>query len=425
MINSFLSDQLGTNYAPTPAETLLLRQELSASRKRVLNIEKETSQAQGRLSDLNRQRDAVEAELRGLQAILSPARRLIPEILQEIFTRCLPTDRNPVMSSKEGPLLLGRICQVWRGVAYSTPALWSSIHIAIPSDSFYAYTCSHSVWNKAIVDWLSLSGTCPLSISLSVPEGDYLGSSTALDSTVAFYLKSISSFLPRCQSICFLCPTNGPWNILLDKCATSPNPLLKHIHFDLGSGNGNPATIGDVMKTSPMFSSPMLESVILSHYGPRAIHLPIRWGQLTLLKLFDKPGFWDSHTALSIRDALLLLSWCQSLVFCAIPLSETNSSLPDSHAERAPTIVSLPQLVGFSVQCDIDPKLFYLNLSAPSLRYLQHHQHQSQSLDAYMNGEDRALYLSLGPFIRRVVQPVEEFEIISTTSLPLQTLFNA
>ena len=119
--------------------------------------------------------------------ILSPVRRLPPDILHEIFRHCLPSHRNPVMISSEAPLLLTRICSSWRSIAFASPKIWSKLHIPLPGDpgvsTGYEVIRDEGVLNRrskrfaqlmrsrcAIVrEWLSRSGTCPLSLSISYP----------------------------------------------------------------------------------------------------------------------------------------------------------------------------------------------------------------------------------------------------------------
>ena len=64
--------------------------------------------------------------------ILSPARRLLSDVLDEIFFHCLPTHHNPIMKYSESPLLLIRTCSSWRATALSSPQIWSKIHISLP-----------------------------------------------------------------------------------------------------------------------------------------------------------------------------------------------------------------------------------------------------------------------------------------------------
>ncbi|KAJ7757446.1 hypothetical protein B0H16DRAFT_664592 [Mycena metata] len=58
--------------------------------------------------------------------ILSPLRRLPPEVLAEIFAWTLPTDpKNNSIQISQSPWLLSHINRYWRTVCISTPSLWS------------------------------------------------------------------------------------------------------------------------------------------------------------------------------------------------------------------------------------------------------------------------------------------------------------
>ncbi|KAJ7737406.1 hypothetical protein DFH07DRAFT_753030, partial [Mycena maculata] len=93
------------------------------------------------------------------------------DIIQEmIFMACIPMHRNCVMSAKEAPVLLGRICShSWRAISLSTPRLWSRLHIVEPTlihegmVSAAQEKLAHRL--ETTKTWLERSGQCPLSIS--------------------------------------------------------------------------------------------------------------------------------------------------------------------------------------------------------------------------------------------------------------------
>ena len=81
---------------------------------------------------------------------------MAPEILGEIFIRCLP---NPpkLVSSKNAPLLLLQVCRHWRQTARWTPRLWTELKLS----------------QKAILQparflqiWLDNAGSLPLKVTL-------------------------------------------------------------------------------------------------------------------------------------------------------------------------------------------------------------------------------------------------------------------
>ncbi|KAF7969480.1 hypothetical protein HWV62_27277 [Athelia sp. TMB] len=88
--------------------------------------------------------------------------RLPNEILSLIFMFCIPSEPYPP-SDSVAPVLLYRICRVWRDVARSTGRLWSSI--------CFPYTDAEGVWpgELSVNEWLRLSGEYPLTIHFYFP----------------------------------------------------------------------------------------------------------------------------------------------------------------------------------------------------------------------------------------------------------------
>ncbi|KAJ6585408.1 hypothetical protein B0H19DRAFT_926198, partial [Mycena capillaripes] len=122
------------------------------------------------LDQLRAKRGALKEEIGAHKALVSPMRFIPQDVLQEIFTSCLPTKHNALIDPRCAPLLLGFICRNWRKVAHSTPRLWSSLHIPLFSGENPMYTPPPSLtfvstFEGILEAWLDRSGTCPLSIS--------------------------------------------------------------------------------------------------------------------------------------------------------------------------------------------------------------------------------------------------------------------
>ncbi|KAF7290323.1 hypothetical protein HMN09_01290300 [Mycena chlorophos] len=86
--------------------------------------------------------------------VLSPALRVPPEILAEIFGH-FNSDSFPRMDGPHSPILLGLVCRYWRDVALSTPTLWSSLLISSPT--------STRRLRELLLLWLERSTNAPLS----------------------------------------------------------------------------------------------------------------------------------------------------------------------------------------------------------------------------------------------------------------------
>ncbi|KAJ7661090.1 hypothetical protein B0H17DRAFT_1259696, partial [Mycena rosella] len=152
VMESPFSQYLNTNYAPSDLEV----QDIQAH---LVSHFLEASRLEALIQDLFAQREKTLAYIDAHQALISPARRLPREIVEEMFVACLPTHRNAVMSAKEAPLVLARICSAWREIALSTPALWASLHLPLE------YVLTRGM-HSAVAEWLERSGRCPLSLSI-------------------------------------------------------------------------------------------------------------------------------------------------------------------------------------------------------------------------------------------------------------------
>lgn len=66
------------------------------------------------------------------------------------------------MSATEAPLVLGRISSGWRNIAFSTSALWTSLHIPLE------YVLQRGL-EGPITEWLDRSSQSPLSLCIITP----------------------------------------------------------------------------------------------------------------------------------------------------------------------------------------------------------------------------------------------------------------
>jgi hypothetical protein len=72
-------------------------------------------------NSLIRERDRLEQSVDFHRELVSGARRLPYDILQEIFTACLPSSRYPTMSTTESPLDFPHLSRVARLGALNAP----------------------------------------------------------------------------------------------------------------------------------------------------------------------------------------------------------------------------------------------------------------------------------------------------------------
>ncbi|KAF7348209.1 hypothetical protein MSAN_01774100 [Mycena sanguinolenta] len=170
-------NRLHTNYVPSDSEILEIRSLLVDPANELARIDAQIEGMEIALAQLKEQRALLKAPIDVHRALVSPMRRIPQDVLLEIFFACLPTEHNALIDPGEAPLVLGRICRHWREVAYTTPMLWSSIHI--PSlDYLQTPADILSRFEQSIVAWLERSDLCPLSVSFfdqprytDLPEG--------------------------------------------------------------------------------------------------------------------------------------------------------------------------------------------------------------------------------------------------------------
>ncbi|KAJ7057548.1 hypothetical protein C8F01DRAFT_1060548, partial [Mycena amicta] len=81
--------------------------------------------------------------------------KIPPEMISEIFIRCLPVYPSPP-SAETAPLLLLQICTLWRDIALDTPDLWSNV--VLTDDSKDSVDMLHL--------WSARARTIPMTFSL-------------------------------------------------------------------------------------------------------------------------------------------------------------------------------------------------------------------------------------------------------------------
>ncbi|KAH9485846.1 hypothetical protein JR316_0002761 [Psilocybe cubensis] len=124
-------DQLLTsNDEPSEEQVHEVRRLLMDPKQEAEYLDAEIQKARSLLQELEEKRTKAGGTIRRYEAILSPIRRVPPDVLRVVFLYCLVTHRNPAISIKEAPLLLTHVCSSWRTLALNTPALWARIHIS-------------------------------------------------------------------------------------------------------------------------------------------------------------------------------------------------------------------------------------------------------------------------------------------------------
>nr|GAT53100.1 predicted protein [Mycena chlorophos] len=95
-----------------------------------------------------------------------PIRSLPAEIVAEVFKHCADGDHNRA-SPRSCPLLLLRVCRLWRDIASSTPALWSTFNYDLGYPGQNVASMDWDALFRATDSWLSRAGSRTLDVSIT------------------------------------------------------------------------------------------------------------------------------------------------------------------------------------------------------------------------------------------------------------------
>ncbi|EDR15522.1 uncharacterized protein LACBIDRAFT_301988 [Laccaria bicolor S238N-H82] len=344
---------LDTNYVPNDPEIDHIKKLLSEPLAQLADLDKEIVRTRATLKNLIGKHGALHNKIKAHRALISPVRRLPPDVLGEIFFHCLPQHRNPAMSAKEAPVLLGRVCSSWRTIVLSTPRLWARIHIPTPNTVFtrpptpqdheqldpgFVDKISHR--SKAAEEWIEKSGACPLSISIHMPS--YVDTRSRVAGW-AFERVTEQLISSRHRWRSLTVRAMDPAFTHLKNIAAEDLPLLESISLVRLHSGWPPHPSSAPPKPwslCGLLAAPHLRSLSLSFAYENFANLPVKWAQLTKLEL-DTEGYVHGpiHQGISYQNVKKVLSQCPGLVTCALRLSH-----PEPLHEMVKFDVRLPRL---------------------------------------------------------------------------------
>lgn len=239
-----------------------------------------------------------------------PFDNLPTELIEQIFELSIPipapnTFQNS-FSGTQAPLLLCRVCKLWRAIAWQTPTLWATLNIlqlphSPPSDHVVQFT----------KQWLARSAERPLTLSFNQPRGAAHELQPYFDvlNTVSHRWHDVHFHL-RATSLAVLLPVKGKLPLLQDFFLTivddSPYSMRRV-----------PVEGLDAFENSPLLHTVRLE-------GLHGITLP--WTQLK--------KFVSTHSyALSHNDCVELLDNCPNLISCTFGAVSIGDSINTSRRE--------------------------------------------------------------------------------------------
>ncbi|KAK7038879.1 hypothetical protein VNI00_010511 [Paramarasmius palmivorus] len=303
---------LHTNYTPAPEELNDVRSLLHDSEEELRSLEEQITQLEARRKELKE-------FINHHRALLSSARRIPREVLEQIFIHCLPTDYFPLCSASEPPLIFTTICRKWREIAISTPHLWKAIHISLPPafrpEMNDILTPIIEQRQQGIQQWLKRSGCLPISFSLFAGTW-YAGLGTEMlmlspssgNPVLNMYrpfIDMLVGYSSRWEHASF---SRLPPSILevLGTQQESAVPQLRVLHLDLANGDSGP--LDNVASLSNLIGLPTMQSLHLHGHSGSPLQYPVRWENLADLQLTRPVG---SVGGIVYQDiALEILSRC-------------------------------------------------------------------------------------------------------------------
>lgn len=337
---------LGHHTVPTPAQAIEICDVISSLQSRVTEIDEDLTRIKLLQDQLLRKRDEALAAVTQHKLLIGPIRRLPAELLAEIFWFCLPLYDmrhtnfsfkawHSSLSRRQAPLLLGRVCSLWRMVTLSTPSLWSSFGALYYDDKFDRTLTGAKTF-------LARSGTCPLYISL-IDCSSTIGRTRELVNTVASYSHQWRTFaiFAKLETV----------NVLANN-VKGALPLLDTL--TLGLTEGQPLLEQPHAFRNAFEIAPSLRNIVVSNQlSPLQLKLP--WSQLT--------HFCVDET-LHLKDSLDVLRSCPNLVYLAISRNPTAQSVTDYPHILHPKLLELripaANLAGF-----------FESLTLPALRHVR------------------------------------------------------
>ncbi|KAJ7740022.1 hypothetical protein DFH07DRAFT_839655 [Mycena maculata] len=289
---------------------------------------------------------------------------------------CLPKHHNCVMSAREAPVLLGRICSLWRAISLATPRLWASIHIADPGATQSSWATSHLEQRLEVTrTWLQRSGECPLSISLHSslhsPGTDLFLLQVDTPSRTPAVLQMLILFASRWQHIHFDIPAG--FVKTLGQLTASDVPMLKTLALNqINAYEPSDFTWARLA----VLSGSCLTSISILGNGVFLQDLPVRWTQLTSLSTFARDFPMPSQTSISSETALWAIAQCPNLRSFSFDFHK------DAEMSSRPMVEHrLLQMV--ECRGDLSASCLFGRLSLPALKELRFTFLQRTNLDPY------------------------------------------
>ncbi|KAF7298527.1 F-box domain-containing protein [Mycena indigotica] len=331
---------INTNIVPSEEQCDNIRVFLARPCSILAKLDVEIERIRELLDTTVQKRDELDQFIASHTALLSPMRRIPDDILQLIFLETLPEHRNTALDAREGPLLLASVCHHWRVLAFSTPQLWSRMHLIVPLASTAVNPAIEKLDLKAafvseLQCWLERGAIVPLNIDthkyherILFVHPDEVIAPVIAENATSSYLSALLAVSNRWRNVRFSCHLSLADIEALLKLTANDVPQLEHFElssFSVPSGGNRDLQL-------KLLSTPSLRSI--AFYGLFAdIPRTVQWQNLVELHLQLDHLFDDGP--------LSFLSQCTSLERLSIVLPSTPTGM---HPQSTFEDVVLPSL---------------------------------------------------------------------------------
>lgn len=155
---SRLQALLRSNVPPTHLYARQMMETLDESKGYISILDTRIEDARAILEGLLQERQEHITRTIAYRTILSPIRRVPPELVADIFVRTCPKTSILPPAADNTNLRLSQICSGWRKVALGTPQLWADVTI------HWEPIISYPVFESILKTWFHRSLPLPLSV---------------------------------------------------------------------------------------------------------------------------------------------------------------------------------------------------------------------------------------------------------------------
>ncbi|KAJ7622432.1 hypothetical protein FB45DRAFT_838535, partial [Roridomyces roridus] len=327
---SIREELLTSNLCPLDSEIPSIKRLLADPQPRVEALNAQIGGLQAALANLVRERDDLVSHAERYRAVLSPIRRVPPELVAEVFRLVPFTRKIQNKTVTKPPWTLGHICSSWRETALGCPLLWRS----------FTLTTSNFRSEAMITAQLPRTANVPLLVNFEW-NNDADGGACAL-------LGLLLPHSSRWQSLRIRCHHHAAAEIVLESLQVIKGRIsqLEKLEFFVGrTVHPTPSNKWEMFSISPRLSEVLLTEVLWHGYSPQ---FSIPWSQIR-----------NYRAVLTSIQQLDILSKSPNLVGCSIGFDDALSTHGD-------TMVVLPLLRRLSVE----GSSILDHITAPSLEHL-------------------------------------------------------